>query len=109
MSGRVTLQLFFWNGGCVVIDAGTEASAERLSIYLRKLGVSEMTAPFLHTPHSDHIGGGDDILADFTVKSVVMPDCVVDGESYSELLYYIEKKGAQHIWRRRGMNTPLVM
>lgn len=91
--GQGDASVILWNGGCVVIDAGTEASAERLSIYLRKLGVSEIDCAVFTHPHSDHIGGGDDILADFTVKSVVMPDCVVDGESYSELLYYIEKEG----------------
>lgn len=91
--GQGDASVILWNGGCVVIDAGTEAVAERLSIYLRKLGVSEIDCAVFTHPHSDHIGGGDDILADFNVMSVVMPDCVGDGKSYGELLYYIEKEG----------------
>ncbi|NLM56758.1 MAG: MBL fold metallo-hydrolase [Clostridiales bacterium] len=91
--GQGDASVILWNGGCVVIDAGTEASAERLSIYLRKLGVSKIDCAVFTHPHSDHIGGGDNILADFVVKSVVMPDCPYEGESYSELLYYIEKEG----------------
>lgn len=61
-------------GKYALIDTGTPASADALTFYLDAHGVHRLDYLILSHFHTDHIGGAYDILHNFPVAHVLLPD-----------------------------------
>lgn len=83
------------DGSTMLIDAGPNSSETSLLNYLTALGIDRLDYVVFTHPHEDHIGGGDYILQNLKVGSVMMPDCTTDTSSFERLLGVIEENGAE--------------
>ena len=82
--------------GNMLIDAGerTNASETALKNYLDALGITVLDYFVVTHNHSDHIGGADMILREYTVKNVLMTDAVSTSGVYSDMLTALEASDA---------------
>lgn len=76
--------------GDVLIDAGSEASQERLCKKLKALGVSRLELAIFTHPDEDHIGGADCVLAQFPAKEIWITDVEGEGEHYERFLQSVQ-------------------
>ncbi|MGL4790595.1 MAG: ComEC/Rec2 family competence protein [Anaerotignaceae bacterium] len=84
-------------GENIIVDAGNRADKDYILNYINKLGIKTFVAAVATHPHEDHIGSMKDILENFQVDRIFMPDIVANTQVYSNLLYAIEEKGVEEI------------
>ena len=58
----------------VIIDAGEKDYGQVVVDYLTDVGITELEFAVASHPHSDHIGGLDEVLNTFPVDKVIMPE-----------------------------------
>lgn len=90
------------NGHAMVIDAGDEKYGERVVSYIKNLGISNIDYVIATHPHSDHIGGLDDVIESFDVKTIIMPNVVNESHAFENLLTAIEKSNASVVEPKVG-------
>ena len=76
----------------VLIDAGPNASEDKLCAYLTDAGISDIDVMVLTHPHEDHIGGADAVLENFSVGEIITPDKSADSRSFEKVLECAEEK-----------------
>ena len=74
------------SGETVLIDAGSNASEDKLLSYLSKYGIRQIDYAIFTHPHEDHIGGADAVLDACRVMHVILPDAVSTTSTYDILL-----------------------
>lgn len=79
------------NGHNALIDAGNEEDGTKLVNYFNKLGIKDFDLVMGTHPHEDHIGGLDDIINNFNVHSVYLPNVTTTTKTFDNLLTAIEK------------------
>ena len=58
----------------ILIDAGEKEYGQVVVDYLKEVGVSSLEYVVASHPHSDHIGGLDDVLNAFPTDKIIMPE-----------------------------------
>ena len=58
----------------ILIDAGEKDYGQVVIDYLEKVGIKSLEYVVASHPHSDHIGGLDDVLYAFPVDTIIMPE-----------------------------------
>ena len=89
-------------GENILIDAGDTDCDEYLVNYLKQQGVEEIDMAVATHPHSDHIGSMQDVIENFKVKKILMPDFDYDTLTYTNLLYSIDENGVDRIVAKYG-------
>lgn len=92
---------------CIVVDAGTEASEERLRLQLERAGIRRIDLAVFTHPHEDHIGGADMLIENFEVGAVLMPDNKSDTLTYSRLISALQSKNIELIPAEEGYTVEL--
>lgn len=92
---------------CIVVDAGTEASEERLRLQLERAGIRRIDLAVFTHPHEDHIGGADMLIENFEVGAVLMPDNKSDTLTYSRLISALQSKNIELIPAEEGYTAEL--
>lgn len=82
----------FPNGKTAIIDGGTRKSGEKVVNYLKELGINKIDYLIATHPHEDHIGGLPQIVKNFTIGKVYMPDRTASTKIFEELLNEIKNK-----------------
>lgn len=77
----------------MLIDAGENNKGDTVVTYLHSLGISELDYVIGTHPHSDHIGGLDDVIKNFTVGKVIMPPVEHTTKTYEDVLAAISEQG----------------
>jgi len=77
-------------GHAVLIDAGEPRYGRQVVQYLRSLGITHLDYVVATHPHSDHIGGLIQVLADKEIGTLLMPDAVNNTNAFENLLAAIE-------------------
>lgn len=62
------------DGAFALIDAGERDAAESLVAYLQSAGVDRLSMIVMTHPHSDHIGSMRQVLENFPVDQIILPD-----------------------------------
>ncbi len=90
------------DGHYMLIDAGENDQGETVVSYLREQGVEVLDYIIGTHPHSDHIGGMDDVLEAVTVERAILPETDYGTRTYQEVLEGIEAGNVEVSWAEVG-------
>lgn len=93
------------NGETMLIDAGEADEGKTVVSDLKKIGVQAITYLVATHPHSDHIGGLAEVLSQFSVENVYMPNAVSSSQTYSDFLDAVEAENCNVIEAKSGVNV----
>lgn len=97
--------------GCILIDGGEDGCGEKIISYIGALGVRSIDYVIATHPHSDHIGGLDEIIDAFEIKNVIMPRLseinTPTTRRYEDFLKAVGKSGAKVIAAKQGAGYEL--
>ena len=81
----------------VLIDCGEKIHSERVKNYLKNQGIRKLDYIIATHPHEDHIGGMAEIMKEFTVGTVIMPEVPSDllpmTQNFEDMLDTIDRRG----------------
>ena len=85
--------------GNALIDAGDTENSETITRYLHNHNVENLMYVFVTHPDSDHIGSMPDIIENFNVSEIIMPDIKIENlpttKIYEKLLRTINNLGIE--------------
>lgn len=70
----------------MLIDAGNNEDGELISKYIKTLGINKIDYLIGTHPHEDHIGGLDNIIRNFEIGTVYLPEKTTNTKTYEEVL-----------------------
>ena len=70
------------NGHHMLIDAGNNADGKKLVTYLKSLGIKNFDYVVGTHPHEDHIGGLDDIINNFSIDTLFLPEAYTTTKTF---------------------------
>ncbi len=79
------------NGHHMLIDAGNNADGKKLVTYLKSLGIKNFDYVVGTHPHEDHIGGLDDIINNFSIDTLFLPEAYTTTKTFEDVLEAIEQ------------------
>ena len=81
------------NNETMLIDAGEAYKSDNVINYLNDLGITKINYVIGTHPHTDHIGGLEEVINTFDIGSIYMPRAVSTSKTYEDLLTTISSKG----------------
>lgn len=90
------------DGKCMLIDAAESSFGETLEAYIRSLGYFHIDYVAATHPHSDHIGGMEHILKNFSVGHFYMPEVSHNTKTFEKMLDALEMNGCECMYISRG-------
>ncbi len=81
------------NKETMLIDAGEAYEVDNVINYLNNLGITKIDYAVGTHPHTDHIGGLEEVINTFDVGSIYMPKASSTSNTYLDLLTTISNKG----------------
>lgn len=94
----------FPNGEVALVDGGTKASGEKLVKDLKGLGISKIDYLIGTHPHEDHIGGLPEIIRNFSIDKVYLPNKTSNTKIFEELLNELRKRDIKVLEGKAGVN-----
>ena len=80
------------NNEVMLIDAGNNSDGKKLVKYFKENGITEFKYLVGTHPHEDHIGGLDDVINNFNVGNIYMPDVITTTKTFMDVLDAIDSK-----------------
>lgn len=74
------------NNKTMLIDASTNEMGSRVVKYLNDLGIKKIDYLVGTHPHEDHIGGLDNVIKNFDIGTIYMPNVVATTKTYEEVI-----------------------
>ena len=97
--GQGDCTLISANGKNILIDAGENDQAERVVNYLKDQNIDKIDILIGTHPHSDHIGGMDAVVNQFSVGEIILPKLsdaqTPTTKTYLDLLTAVADKGVK--------------
>ena len=81
------------NKETMLIDAGEAYEVGNVISYLNNLGITKIDYVVGTHPHTDHIGGLEEVINTFDIGSIYMPKASSTSKTYEDLLTTISSKG----------------
>lgn len=80
------------NEESMLIDAGNNEDGELLVKYFQEQNITNFKYVVGTHPHEDHIGGLDDVINNFSIETIYIPDAFTTTKTFTEVLDAIENK-----------------
>lgn len=80
------------NAYTMLIDAGNNNDGENIVEFLKEKNITDIDVVVGTHPHEDHIGGLDDVINNFLVGKIYMPDVITTTDTFSDVIDIIEEK-----------------
>lgn len=77
----------------MLVDAGENDKGDTVVTYLHSQGISTLDYVIGTHPHSDHIGGLDDVINNFSIDKVILPSVEHTTKTYEDVLNAIGSQG----------------
>ncbi|WFA08863.1 MBL fold metallo-hydrolase [Tissierella sp. Yu-01] len=77
----------------MLIDAGNNADGDLVVNYLKEQEISDLKFVIGTHPHEDHIGGLDDVIDNFNIATIIMPNVMHTTKTFEDVLDSINNKG----------------
>jgi len=81
------------NNEIMLIDAGNNSDVQKLVNYLREQGIDTIDYLIGTHPHADHIGGLDDVIENFVIGRIYMPEVIHTTKTFEDVLLAVQRKG----------------
>jgi beta-lactamase superfamily II metal-dependent hydrolase len=81
------------NGECMLIDAGTSDSAQKIVDTITNYGYSKLDYVVATHPHADHIGGMTKVINNFDIGEIYMPKASTTTKTFENMLTAISDNG----------------
>jgi beta-lactamase superfamily II metal-dependent hydrolase len=81
------------NGECMLIDAGTSDSAQKIVDTITNYGYSKLDYVVATHPHADHIGGMTKVINSFDIGEIYMPKASTTTKTFENMLTAISDNG----------------
>ena len=105
--GQGDASIILFKDKVIVIDSGEVDQGEKVVAALRELGVKKIDLLVATHPHSDHIGGMQDVLENFKVQKVLDSGIPSTSPLYERFLKMIETRGITYIVARQGQTIDI--
>lgn len=80
------------NNEVMLIDAGEKSKGKLVSEYIKNMGVKKINYLIATHPHTDHIGGLEEVINNIEVENIYMPKVVSNSKTFENLLKTIKMK-----------------
>lgn len=80
----------------MLIDGGNDADGDLLVEYFKELSITSFKYLVATHPHEDHIGGLDEVIDNFDIGTIYMPDVITTTKTFENLLDSIENKNLSY-------------
>jgi beta-lactamase superfamily II metal-dependent hydrolase len=91
------------NQETMLIDAGDNSSGATVTNYLHELRIDKIDYLIGTHPHADHIGGLDDIIQNFTVAKIYLPNVTHTTQTFRDVLLATKRKNQKIKTAEAGM------
>jgi len=81
------------DGRNMLVDAGARGSESAIMEYLKGVGIKKIDFIVGTHPHEDHIGSLDDVIKNFEIGEVIMPEATTNTRVFYDLLQTIKDRG----------------
>ena len=92
------------NNQNMLIDAGNNGDGKYLVKYFKELGITKFDYLVGTHPHEDHIGGLDNVIKNFDIDKVLLPDVSTTTETYEDVLDALIEKNLKVTTPKIGDN-----
>lgn len=93
--GEADCALISSHGENALIDAGNTIDGNKIVKYLESLGIADFKYLFGTHAHEDHIGGLANVIYNFNIDNVYMPNVPSKYKSYQNVLKALNKKNLE--------------
>lgn len=93
-------------GDDILIDAGNKDGSDVVS-YLKKQKVKDIEVMISTHPDADHVGGLDEVLKAYKVKSVYAPKVSHTTQAFRDFLAAVKREGVKIKTAQKGVKLPL--
>ena len=95
------------NGKNLLIDAGTNESADNLISYLNKQSIKKLDYVVATHPHEDHIGGMDTVIKKYEIGQFYAPKKLTNTKTFESMMNELKAKNLKINVAKAGINLDL--
>ncbi len=92
------------NNEIMLIDAGNNSDGRKVVSYLRDKGIDTIDYLIGTHPHADHIGGLDDVIDNFEIGMIYLPQVIHTSKTFEDVLLAVQRKGKKITPARAGVS-----
>lgn len=86
----------------ILIDAGDDEHGKKIVDFLKNKGISKLNYIVATNQNEDHIGGLDDVINNFEIDKIFVPDATTSTKRFTDLLELFKEKNLKALNPKKG-------